>query len=143
MPIVNGKYEAKISTTFCTTKEGVDAIKGKVEKSKKVRISNVPMGLLEKLLPLLKGKDVKIVLASNENSSEGLKEIGEVAVQKAKIYKDYKGIEANSGAVYFSDRVFNVVWDKNKILQIEAMDYNKCVKCMKGMFEVAWRYAEK
>jgi hypothetical protein len=74
MPIIDGQYEAKISTTFHSTKEGVEAI---------------------------------------------------------------------AGSVYFSDRVFSVVWDKQKILQIEAMDYGKCVKCMKSMFDVGWRYADK
>jgi hypothetical protein len=143
MPIVDGQYEAKISTTFRSTQEALAAIKDKIEKSKRVRISNIPMGLLEKLLPFLAGKDVKVILPGNEKSSRELKEIGEVAVQKAKIYKDYKGVEANAGSIYFSDRVFGVVWTEGKILEIEAMDYSKCVKCMKGMFDVGWRYADK
>ncbi|MHC4459420.1 MAG: hypothetical protein ACYS0I_20450 [Planctomycetota bacterium] len=125
MPIVDGRYEAKISTTFQST------------------ISNVPMGLLEKLMPLFKGKDVKIILPTKEKPTSELKEIGEVAVQKAKIYKDYKGIKANLGSIYFADRIFSVAWDKGKILEIDAMDYDKCVKCMKNMFDVGWRYAEK
>ncbi|MHC4372461.1 MAG: hypothetical protein ACYSW8_33070 [Planctomycetota bacterium] len=60
MPIVDGRYEAKISTTFRSTKEAVEAIKDKIAKSRRVRISGIPMSLLKKLLPLLKGKDVKI-----------------------------------------------------------------------------------
>jgi len=36
-----------------------------------------------------------------------------------------------------------VAWDKDEIFAIEAMDYDKCVKCMKNMFDVGWRYAEK
>ena len=143
MPIVDGQYEAKISTTFRSTEEPLNAIKDKIEKSKRVRISNIPMGLLEKMLPLLGGKDVKIILPRNERAHSRLREIGEVAIQKAKIYKDYKGVEANAGSIYFSDRVFSVVWTEDKILEIEAMDYGKCVKCMKGMFDVGWRYADK
>ncbi len=101
------------------------------------------MGLLEKLVPLLKGKDVKIILPMKEKPSSELRQIGPVAVQKAKIYKDYKGIEANAGSIYFADRIFNVVWDKNGILEIDAMDYGKCVKCLKKMFDTGWRYSEK
>ncbi|MHC4790672.1 MAG: hypothetical protein ACYS8Y_04415 [Planctomycetota bacterium] len=143
MPIVDGRYEAKISTTFQSTEEAFQEIKNKIEKSRRVRISNVPMGLLEKLMPLFKGKDVKIILPTKEKPTSELKEIGEVAVQKAKIYKDYKGIKANLGSIYFADRIFSVAWDKGKILEIDAMDYDKCVKCMKNMFDVGWRYAEK
>ena len=143
MPIVDGRYEAKISTTFRSNKEALEAIKNKIEKSRRVRISNIPMGLLEKLRSLLEGKDVKIILPMKAKVSAEVREIGEVAVQKAKIYKDYKGTEANVGSIYFSDRIFSVVWHKDKILQIDAMDYDKCVKCMRKMFDVGWRYSEK
>jgi hypothetical protein len=143
MPIVDEQYEAKISTTFRSNEEAIQAIKDNIEKSRRVRISNIPMKLVEELLPLLKGKDVKIILPMKEKPGTQLKEIGDVAVQKAKIYKDYKGTEAIAGSVYFSDRIFSITWVKDKILQIDAMDYGKCVKCMKSMFDVGWRYADK
>ena len=143
MPIVDGRYEAKVSTTFRSTKEGLDAIKSKIEKSRRVRISNIPMPLLEKLKPLLEGKDVKIILPLNEKVAGELRQIGPVAVTKARIYKDHKGTEANLGSIYFSDRVFSIAWVDEKILQIDAMDYDKCVKCMRNMFDVGWRYSEK
>ncbi len=143
MPIVDGQYEAKISTTFRSVEDAIEEITNKIEKSRRVRISNIPMGLLEKLLPLLKGKDVKIILPIKEKPTDELRQVGEVAVQKAKIYKDYKGVEANAGSIYFSDRIFGVVWVKDRILEIDAMDYDKCVKCMKNMFDVGWRYSEK
>ena len=143
MPIVDGRYEAKISTTFRSTEEALEEIKNKIEKSRRVRISNVPMVMLEKLVPLLQGKDVKIILPTGSKPTSELKEIGEVAVQKAKIYKDYKGIKANLGSIYFADRIFSVAWNKGEILEIDAMDYDKCVKCMKNMFDVGWRYSEK
>jgi len=143
MPIVEGQYEAKISTVFASEKEAFEAIVSKIEKSRRVRISNVPMQLLEKLAPLLKGKDVKIILPKGTKPTETIKQLGDAAIQKAKIYKDYKGVDANAGSIYFSDRIFNVVWDEKKIYEVDAMDYGKCVKCMKGMFEVGWRYSEK
>lgn len=143
MPIVDGQYEAKISTTFRSTKEALKAITDKIEKSRRVRISNIPMSMLEKLMPLLKGKDVKIILPIKAKPTRELREISEVAVQKAKIYKDCKGTEANVGSIYFADRVFSVAWKKNAILEIDAMDYGKCVKCMRNMFDVGWRYSEK
>ena len=143
MPIVDGRYEAKISTTFRTTAEGVEAIKEKIGKSRRVRISGIPMSLLKKLAPLLKGKDVKIILPLGEKAGAELEELGDVALTKARIYKEHKGTEANVGSIYFSDRVFSVAWVGDKILEIDAMDYDKCVKCMRGMFDVGWRYAEK
>ena len=143
MPVVNGKYEAKISTTFSSTKEALKAITDKAKKSKTVRINNIPMDMLVKLLPLLKGKDVQIILPAKTKAGSELMELGPVAVTKAKIYKDYKGTEVNAGSIYFSDRVFEVAWIDKKVLAIDAMDYDKCVKCMRKMFDVAWRYSQK
>ena len=143
MPIVDGKYEAKISTTFSTIEEGVEEIKKKLQKSRRMRISNIPMSLLEELKPILKDKDVKIILPMGEKPSEELRKLGEVATTKAKIYVDYRGREANSGSVGFSDRVFNIIWLGDKILDISTMEYSKCVKCLMNTFEMSWRYSQK
>ena len=143
MPIVDGQYQAKISTVFASVKQGVEQLKKNIEQSRKVRISNVPVKLLKELSPLLKGKDVKIILPNGEQLTQELKDIGDVAVQKAKIYSDFKGVEADEGSVYLADVMFCVTWAGNKILQISTMEYDKCVKCMKGTFEMGWRYAEK
>jgi hypothetical protein len=143
MPIVDGRYEAKISTTFRSNKEALEAIKSKIEKSRRVRISSIPMSLLKKLLPLLKGKDVKIILPLGEKVRPEVKEVGDVAVTKARIYKDHKGTDATLGSIYFSDRMFSIAWADDRILEIDALEYDKCVRCMKNMFDVGWRYSEK
>ena len=143
MPIVDGKYEAKVSTTYATTAEGIAEIKKRIAESKRVRISNVPMSLVEELLPLLKDKDVKFILAKDSIVTDELKELGDVAVQKTKIYKDHKGVEANIGSIYFTDAIFSIAWTDREILSIDAMHYSKCVKCMKKFFDVGWHYSEK
>jgi hypothetical protein len=143
MPIVGGRYEAKISTVFASVPEAVDMMKSRIKRSRKVRISNIPMQLLQELTPLLRGRDVKIILPLDERPTEELRKLGETAVTKARIYKDYKGIEANAGSVYFTDRIFNVVWAGGRILEVDTMEYGKCVKCMREMFKVGWRYSKK
>jgi len=143
MPIVDGQYQAKISTVFARVSDGIRALKDKIDGARKVRISNIQGGLLNKLLPGLKGKDVKIILPGGVEPTAKLREVGEVAVQKARIYSDFKGVEANEGSVYFSDVMFCITWSKDKVLQIATMEYDKCVKCMRGTFEMAWRYSDK
>ena len=143
MAIINGKYEARISTTFANPKEGIDAIKKTIGESRKARISNIPMFLLEDLKPLLQGKDVMLILPIGEQPSDSLKTLGKVAVTKAKIYRNYKGTDAHVGSLFFSDLIFNITWAGDTIFEIDAMEYGKCVKCMKGTFETAWRYSQK
>jgi len=106
MPIVDGKYEAKVSTTFGSNAEAIDAIKQKLHKWRRVRISNIPMKLLKRLVPLLAGRYVKVILPMGQKLAAELRRLGEIAVTKARIYKDHKGAEANLGSIYFSDVVF-------------------------------------
>ena len=143
MPIVEGRYESKISTTFSTVEEGVEEIKRKAQRSRRIRISTIPMSLLEELKPFLRDKDLKIILPIGEKPSEELRKLGEIATTKARIYVDFKGKEANTGSVSFSDRIFNIVWFGDQILDISAMEYSQCVKCLLNTFEMSWRYSQK
>ena len=137
------QYEAKIGTTFATVEEGIEEIKRLVQKSRKIRISNIPMSLLEELKPLLKDKDLMIILPMNEKPTEELKKLAPTATMKARIYVDYKGQEANSGSINFTRSVFNIAWLNDKVLGISTIEYGKCVKCLAGSFEGGWRYAQK
>jgi hypothetical protein len=143
VPIVDGKYEAKISTTYALPEEGVDEIKRMIQKSRRVRIIGIPMPLLAEFVPLLKDKDLMIVLPANEKPSEELKQLAPIATTKARIYVDYMGQEANSGSVNFASRSFSIIWTGNKILSISAMEYSKCAKCLMETFEGSWHYAQK
>ena len=143
MPIVDGKYEVKISTTFATPEEGIVEIKRMIQKSRRIRISGIPMKLLEELKPLLKDKDLMIILPLGEKPSEDLLQLAPVATTKAKIYVDFRGQEANSGSVSFASRIFNVIWVGDKILDVSAMEYGKCVKCLMETFDGGWRYSQK
>lgn len=143
MPIMEGRYEATLSTTFSTVEEGVDEIRRKLQKARRVRINSIPMGLLEDLKPLLRDKDLKIILPLGEKPSEELKKLGETATTKARIYVDYMGKEANTGSICFSDVNFNIIWLGDKILNISTMEYGTCVKCLLKTFETGWRYSQK
>lgn len=143
MPIVDGKYEAKIGTTFATVEEGIAELKRMIQKSRRIRISNIPMSLLDELKPLLKDKDLMIILPMNEKPTEELKQLAPTATTKARIYVDYKGQEANSGSINFASTVFNIAWLNDKTLGISTIEYGKCVKCMLGSFEGGWRYSQK
>jgi len=72
-----------------------------------------------------------------------LKRLGEVATTKVRIYIDFRGREANTGSVGFSDVVFNVTWLDDEIFDVSAMEYSACVKCLMNTFEMSWRYSQK
>ncbi len=143
MPIVDGKYEAKISTTYASPQDGIDEIKRMIQKSRRIRIGNIPMQLLTELKPILKDKDLMIILPQNEKPTEELKQMAPIATAKARIYVEYMGQEANSGSVNFASRSFSIIWTGDKILGVSAMEYSKCAKCLMETFEGSWHYAQK
>jgi hypothetical protein len=143
LPIVDGKYEAKISTTYASPQEGIEEIKRMIKKSRRIRIGGISMPLLNELVPLLKEKDLMIVLPLGEKPTDELKALAPIATTKAKIYVDYMGQDANSGSVNFPSRSFSVIWAGEKILAVSAMEYGKCAKCMLETFEGGWHYAQK
>ena len=142
MPIVDGKYEAKLGTTY-EVDEGLKELRKQIGKSRAIRISGIPMTLLNELKPLLANKDLKIILPLGEKPTDELKKLGDVATTNAKIYVDYKGKEAKTGSVTFSTVVFNIVWLGDRILDISTMEYSTCVKCLRKTFDGAWRYSQK
>ena len=69
---------------------------------------------------------------------------GQYQAKISTIFANVKqGVEADEGSIYFADVMFCVTWAGGRILQIATMEYDKCVKCMKGTFEMSWRYSEK
>jgi hypothetical protein len=102
-----------------------------------------PHALLEELKPLLKDKDLMIILPMGEKPTEELKQLAPTATTKARIYVDYKGQEANSCSINFANTVFNIAWLNDTVLGVSTMEYSKCVKCLAGTFEGGWRYAQK
>jgi len=143
LPIVDGRYEAKLGTKFSKAEDGIEEIKRRIVRSRGIRINNISMDLLDELKPHLRGKDLKIILPLGAKTTQELKELGEGAVTNARIYSEYDGEEANSGSVAFSDIIFNIAWVDDKVLDISTMEHSKCVKCLRETFEGSWRYAKK
>jgi len=139
MPIIDGRYEAKLSTTFSTVDEGLEEI----SKSRGIRINSIPMKLLDELKPLLVGKDLKIILPFAQKPTEELQKLGDLATTKSRIYVDFKGTEANTGSIIFSTLTYNIAWLGDEILDVSTMEYSKCVKCLRKTFDGAWRYSQK
>ncbi len=132
-----------ISTAFSTVDEGLDEIRNKIGKSRGIRINNIPLKLLQELKPLLVGKDLKIILPFGQEPTEELKQLGELATTKSRIYVDFKGIEANTGFIGFSTLIYNITWLGDEIFDISTMEYSTCVKCLRKTFDAAWRYSQK
>ncbi len=144
MPIINGKYVCKISEIY-DTKEGINALKEEIRKAKNIRLQNIPENLMNELLPLLKGKKIRMILPPGSKPSEKLLEFSEVGIAspKADIYNVYKGKKIYPAGIFLPKIFFNVISINGDVFQISSMEYQKCIKCMNQTFEFAWRRSKK
>ena len=144
MPIVEGKYVCKISEVY-DPKEGIEALKEEVKKVRNVRLQNIPDSVMKELMPLLKGKKVRIILPPEAKPSEELLEIGKVAVgsPKADIYHVYKGKKVHVGGIYLPKIFSSITPADGEIVQMSTLEHAKCVKCMNQTFEFGWKRSKK
>jgi len=143
MPIVDGKYEAQIMTYYKSIEEAMEEIRDKLKRTRKVRISGIPVPLLKALMPLLVDKDLAVILPEGAEPWPELTGLCEVARTQSRIFVVYKGVEALVGNIVLPDVQFSIIWDKDKVLEITAMNYSSCVKCQRKTFDMSWRYSEK
>lgn len=143
MPTVNGLHVNKITTVYETSK-GIEAIKETIVKSKRLRITTIPPSLLKEIIPLLADKDIKILLLPSDKPHEKIEGITDVAITKSKLLADYKGDEMIIGSITSPAVSFNILWKDDKIYDISAMNYERCVRCQSESFEdTGWRFADK
>lgn len=144
MPIVEGKYVCKISEIY-DPRQGIEALKEEVKKVRNVRLQNIPDDLMKDLMPLLKGKKVRIILPPEAKSSKELQEIGQVAIagSKADIYHVYKGKKVHVGGIYLPKIFFSITPVDGEIVQVSTLEHSKCVKCMNQTFEFGWKRSKK
>lgn len=144
LPIVEGKYVCKISEIY-DVGEGLEALKNEVKAAKKIQLTGLPDNLLADLLPLLKGKKVRAILPPGAKPSEEFLAVAEVAFAspKADIYHVYKGRKVYPGGVHLPKKAFEIVFLNGEVAQVSSLEYPKCVKCLGGTFNFAWRRSKK
>lgn len=106
-------------------------------------LNSAQMTLAQKVNTMKEKFVIKKFDVGLEGLKEEIKQLAPIATTKARIYVDYRGQEANSGSVNFASRNFSVIWVNGKILDVSAMEYSKCVKCLTETFDGGWRYAQK
>lgn len=132
-------YTTKMITVYDVDK-GLETIKEYLIKAKKARFITVPMNIIYDNIPILNGKDVKIILPFNEKIPDQLKNDFNVKIARFKNIAEYKGEEVIEGDVILPSISFTILWKDNRIYDINATNYEKCIRCLGEFFEDSnWR----
>lgn len=117
-------------------------IKSKIRCSRKVIINNIPLSLLEELLPLLKGKKVSAALKENGSGKSIQDNVENICFYKSDIKASYKNQKMNFGNIVLPSVIFDITWDKKEGIQdITTYKDHHCLKCDYRLN--IYRYAEK
>jgi hypothetical protein len=141
MSILETLFNINLGTSY-TPDRGIEVIKRKIRSSRKVIVNNIPVSLLEELLPLL--EDKKVLVALKENGSRELIEddIEDICFYNADIEASYNNQKMNFGNIVLSNMIFDITWDKKeRIRDITTYKDHSCLKCDYRLN--IYRYAEE
>lgn len=109
--------------------EGIRNIKKEIRSSKKVILNNIPVSLVQELLPLLKSKNVSISLKENEYDPSIGDEIGGISYHDADIHAGYGDKNMHFGCIVLPKIIFDVIWNEDGIQDISGFKTSSCLKC--------------
>lgn len=109
--------------------EGIRNIKKEIRSSKKVILNNIPLSLVQELLPLLKDKKVSISLKEAEFDQSIGDEIGGISYHDADIQAGYGDENMHFGCIVLPKIIFDVIWNEDGIQDIAGIKTSSCLKC--------------
>lgn len=126
-------FESIIKISFgasYSVDEGVRIIQREIKRSRRVIFNNIPVTLVEKCLPLLKGKKVSAVFKENTHLTSVAGEIKDISYHTANIQASYGNKKMNFGCIVLPNIIFDITWDnKDKIQDLTGLKFNRCLKC--------------
>jgi hypothetical protein len=141
MSILEALFKINLGTSY-TVDRGIQVIKRKIRCSRKVIVNNIPVSLLEELLPVLEDKNVSVSLSEDCHWESIEDNFENICFYNANIQASYNNQKMNFGNIVLPNMIFDITWDKKEQIRdiTEYKDYN-CLKCDYRLN--ICRYAEK
>jgi hypothetical protein len=141
MSILEAFFKINLGTSY-TAERGIQAIKHQIRCSRKVIVNNIPVSLLEELLPLLEGKKVSVALKETDSWESIEDSIENICFYNADIEASYNNQKMNFGNIVLPNIIFDITWDKKgRIRDITTYKDHNCLKCDYRLN--IYRYAEE
>jgi hypothetical protein len=129
MSLIEGIIKISFGASY-NLDEGIRMIQREIKRSRKVIFNNIPVALVEKFLPFLKGKKVSVVFKENAHVASVEEDIENISYYTADIHASHGNKNVNFGCIVLPNIIFDITWDnKDEILDITGLKFNKCLKC--------------
>ncbi len=128
MALLDGILKISFGISY-EVEEGLRDIKRGIRSSKKVILNNIPLSLLQELMPLLKGKDVSVSLKKNEFEESIDEDIEGISYHKADIHAGHGDEKMHFGCIVLPKMLFDVIWNDEGVQSISGIKLHSCIKC--------------
>ncbi len=128
MSLLEGILKVSFGVSY-KVEEGIRDIKKGIRSSKKVILNNIPVSLLQELMPLLKGKNVSVSLKKNEFEDLVEDDIKNISYHKAGIHAGHGDEKMHFGCVVLPKMLFDVIWNDEGVQSISGIKLHSCLKC--------------
>lgn len=124
--------ELQVDEIF-TIDKGLRAIEKELARHKSLDLVNIPLPLIRQWKPFLEGK--KITLYNNfpdplpPDIESLVHEVHTTVRMKGTLY----GRVVDKGEIFVKNRIFNIWFEGEEILNIGSVTYRRCVKCIQAM----------
>lgn len=128
MSLLEGIIKFSFGTSY-KVKEGIQAIKKELICSKEAILNNIPVSLLQDILPHLKDKDVSITLKESSLVESIEDDIRDISYHSANIHAGYGDEKMQFGCIVLPKILFDIIWNEEGVRDISAIKVRSCLKC--------------
>jgi len=124
--------EMQVDEIF-TLEEGFQAVRDAIEKNKAVELINIPLFLIREWIPLLQSKKVTLYNNRIEGLPDDIRDLGSEVFTSVQMKGTFYGQVVDKGEVFIKNRIFNIWYEGDQILNIGSITYRRCVRCIQSM----------
>lgn len=116
-----------------TIEEGLKSLREEIGQNHSIELINIPLYLIREWRPLFTGKKVTIYNNLVDGLPPDIQDLGKEVFSSVKMKGTLYGRIVEKGEVFLKNKIYNIWYDGNEILNIGSITYRRCVKCIQSM----------
>ncbi len=113
--------------------EGLNTMVKEISKNNSIELINIPLDLIRKWRPALQGKRVTLYNNLVEGLPSDIQELGKERFTSVQMKGTFYGQVVEKGEIFLKNKIFNIWYHNEEILNIGSITYRRCVKCIQSM----------
>jgi hypothetical protein len=113
--------------------EGLETIKNEIGNNARIELINIPLHLIRQWKSVLEGKKVTLYNNHVEGLPPDIQELVKEFFTTVQMKGTFYGQFVDKGEVFLKNKIFNIWYHNEEILNVGSITYRRCVKCIQAM----------